>query len=96
MASVATVVPEGSVSRLEVSVGCCVDIMAVVTRQRGKCHRGQQSIRAFLCTCAKSNWGPELMLNRDPGVLEATLFVCVSTYWTDDTMYVAAFLCNTE
>jgi hypothetical protein len=39
----------------------------------------------FLCACAKSNCGPELMLNRDPGVLEATvlvectLFVCVST-----------------
>jgi hypothetical protein len=29
---------------------------------------------------AKMNWGPELNMNRVPGVIEAPLFVCAWTY----------------
>jgi hypothetical protein len=37
IASVATEVPEGVVSRSEAWVGCCADSMTLTTRQKGRC-----------------------------------------------------------
>jgi hypothetical protein len=34
-------------------------------------------LSCFLCGCAKVNWGPQLLKDRDPGVIEAPLSVCV-------------------
>ncbi len=71
-------VPDGPVGGSMVSVGCCVGVMAVMTRHLGRCHCGQRYCRDFYYV-RKADWGPELIKDCDVGVIEARLFSCA---WT--------------
>jgi hypothetical protein len=65
-------VPDGSLSASMISVGCWFVLMVVENRASGR-HGVTTAVVVvvgFLCACAKSSWGPQLIsMNWDLGVV---------------------------